>query len=402
MTPSPRVLLLSSLFPSEVRPRHGIFVETRLRQLRRLAPLDVRVIAPVPWFPSTHPRWGEYARLAATPRHAQREGVPVAHPRYLMLPRVGMAWQPGAMARAVLAQLAQWRREGWTPDLIDAHYLYPDGVAAARVARTLDLPFLMTARGTDVNVIARLPGPGAAILDAAAGAHAVISVSAGLRDGLAALGADPSRLVVLRNGVDTQRFRPRDPAASRAALGLPAQGLVAATVGNLVPEKGQALALEALAALPGATLLIVGDGPAGAALREQARALSLSERVRFLPVMPQEDLAGVYSAADQLWLTSLREGWPNVVLEAMACGAAVQATAVGAVREMITAPDLGRVLETRDPLAWAASAAALQSARAPREALRAHACTYGWDEISEGQLALFRAAVAAHRRGAAA
>jgi glycosyltransferase involved in cell wall biosynthesis len=398
----PRVLLLSSLFPSEARPRHGIFVETRLRHLRRLAPLDVRVIAPVPWFPSAHPRFGAYARFAATPRHALREGVPVAHPRYLMLPRVGMAWQPGAMARAVLAQLARWRREGWSPDLIDAHYLYPDGVAAARVARTLDLPLLMTARGTDVNVIARLPGPGAAIRDAAAAAHAVISVSAGLRDGLAALGVDPQRLVVLRNGVDTERFRPADSVAARAALGLPPTGLVIAAVGNLVPEKGQALAIEALAALPGATLLIVGDGPCREALAAQARDAGVDARVRFLPVMPQEALAQVYSAADQLWLTSQREGWPNVVLEAMACGAVVQATDVGAVREMITAPTLGRVLETRDPLAWAASAAALRTARAPREAVRAHACTYGWDEVSEGQLALFRAALSAPGTGRAA
>jgi len=154
-----RVLTFTSLFPSDARPRHGIFVETRLAHLVRDCAVDARVVAPVPWFPFAAPAFGSYARLAATPRRAVRaEGMQVTYPRYLMLPRVGVPWQPRSMARAAAPDIARWQRDGWHPDLIDAHYLYPDGVAAALLAQRLRLPFLLTARGTDVNVLARLPG----------------------------------------------------------------------------------------------------------------------------------------------------------------------------------------------------------------------------------------------------
>jgi teichuronic acid biosynthesis glycosyltransferase TuaC len=135
--PPLRALVFTSLFPSRARPRHGIFVETRLTQLIKDCPVDARVVAPVPWFPSASPRFGAYAAFAATPRSDRRDtGIQVTYPRYWMLPRVGVAFQADSMARGAFADVQRLLRSGWRPDLIDAHYLYPDAVAAAIITCT--------------------------------------------------------------------------------------------------------------------------------------------------------------------------------------------------------------------------------------------------------------------------
>jgi glycosyltransferase involved in cell wall biosynthesis len=390
-----RVLTFTSLFPSDARPRHGIFVETRLDHLVRDCGVDARVIAPVPWFPFSAPAFGAYARFAATPRRATRaNGLQVAYPRYPMLPRIGVTFQPDAMARAGAADAERLRRSGWQPDLIDAHYLYPDGVAAAILARRLGVPFVMTARGTDVNVLACMPGPGRRIRWAAERAAAVIAVSSRLVDGLRELGVDPARMVCLRNGVDAALFHPEEQSAARGALGLP-EGRIAACVGNLVPEKGFDLAIEALRHATDLHLAIVGDGPQRGSLAEQARRLGVDARVTFLPVMPQQALRTLYSACDVLLLTSTREGWPNVVLEAMACGTPVVATDVGAVGDMITGPAVGRIVPTRDALVLSTAVRDALRTPAPREHIRAHACRFDWRSISAAQFDLMKRAVAA-------
>jgi teichuronic acid biosynthesis glycosyltransferase TuaC len=383
-----RILTFTSLFPSSARPRHGIFVRTRLLQTMRRHALDVRVIAPVPWFPFRARLFGEYARFAATPRRATLDnGVQVVYSRYPMMPHVGVAHQPDAMARAALAVLARWRAEGWSPELVDAHYLYPDGVAAALVAERIGVPFVMTARGTDVNVLARMAGPGRRIAWAAQKAAAVVAVSSRLKQALVELGMR-NDVVVLRNGVDPELFQPADRAAARAELGWP-DGTVLACVGNLVPEKGFTLAIEALAQLPGATLVVVGDGPHRAELEATAARLDVGGRVRFIPVMAQGALPRVYSAADALLLTSTREGWPNVVLEALACGTPVVGVDVGAVAEMLSNPAVGRVVAQRDPALLAEAVRSLLQSPPPRPLLRQHAERFDWASIARGQMDLF-------------
>ena len=384
-----RVLVFSSLFPSEARPRHGIFVETRLAQLTKDYPVDARVIAPVPWFPSSSPRFGMYAAFAATPRRVTRpNGVAVTYPRSAMLPKVGTALQPASMARAALSDLAALQRAGWQPDLIDAHYLYPDSVAAAIIAERLNLPFVITARGTDVNLLARMPGPGKRILWAAQRASAVIAVSSRLKHALLDLGVAASKMVVLRNGVDTEVFRPTDRYAARVRFGFDSQP-IAVCVGNLVEEKGFDLAIDTLVKMPDWHLLIVGDGPARGQLAEHALRVGVAQRVRFHSNMAQHELADAYSAADVLLLTSTREGWPNVVLESLACGTPVVAVDVGAVGEMVTDQAIGRIVAERDAVHLAGAVNDLMRSRPDRDRTRAHARQFDWPTISRGQWDIF-------------
>ena len=122
MTRLVRTLLFSTLYPSSVRPLHGIFVETRLLELLKSGQVETRVVAPVPWFPSRHPRWGAYASYANTPKRERRNGVDVLHPRYLLLPKVGMTSAPLLMALAAAPSVRQLLDEGFDFDLIDAHY----------------------------------------------------------------------------------------------------------------------------------------------------------------------------------------------------------------------------------------------------------------------------------------
>lgn len=384
-----RVLTFTSLYPSTARPRHGIFVETRLRKLVQDFDVDVRVIAPVPWFPFRAPAFGAYAAYAATPRQESRpDRLEASYPRYAMLPKIGVAWQPDSMALAAQAAVEALGRQGWTPDIIDAHYLYPDGVAAALLARRLGVPFVVTARGSDVNLLAREFVPRRRIRWAADRAAAVIAVSSALKQSLLGLGVPESKLVVLRNGVDADLFRPKDPESADRPDGMPSKRKVA-WVGNLVVEKGPDLAIEALALMPELELALVGDGPMRLALVSLARRLGVEARVRFLGTMPQAELREVYSSAEALLLTSTREGWPNVLLEAMACGTPVVACDVGAVREIVTDAKVGRVLARRDPAAIAAALADLLASPPSRQTVRAHALQFGWSAISEGQAALF-------------
>ena len=386
-------LTFTTLFPSSVRPRHGIFVETRLSHFRRITGADVRVVAPVPWFPSRADRFGRYALFARTPHRESRDGVEVYHPRYITLPGVGMHSQPYAIAWGAARTVERMIREGFDFDLIDAHYLYPDAVAAAILARKLGKPLIVTARGSDVNLLMQMPLQRRLILRALSRAQGIVTVSAALKDRLVELGGEASPIRVLRNGVDTRIFRPMPVAEARSALGLN-EGPVFASVGNLVREKGHDLAIDAAAAIPDATLLIVGEGPERRQLEALAHARGSAKRVRFLPVRPQNELAVVYSAADGLVLASSREGWPNVVLESIACGTPVIATAVGGVPEIIGGSIGGVVVTERTAAALAEGMRKMLAERPKRSAVTALALEFGWDEVAHGQAALCREVLA--------
>ncbi len=385
-----RTLLFSTLYPSVVRPSHGIFVETRLRELLKTGEVETRVIAPVPWFPLKAERFGEYGQFAATPREDTRHGVHVQYPRYLLLPKVGMNMAPASIARAAWPAVQRLLAEGFDFDLIDAHYYYPDAVAAAAIARRLGKPFVVTARGTDLNLIPEYPEPRRRILETAAQASASIGVCKALMDRLAELGADPAKLHVLRNGVDLERFRPEPMADARARLGLPASGTVLLAVGHLIERKGQHIAIEALAQLPDTLLCLVGRGPEEANLKALAQRLGVMDRVRFVGPVDNAELRWWYSAADASLLCSSREGWANVLLESMACGTPVVATDIWGTPEVVAAPEAGVLMGERTAGAATVAVQRLLCAMPSRPSVRAYAERFSWGETTSGQIALFQ------------
>lgn len=396
--PPLRLLTFSTLFPDSTRPNHGVFVENRLRQLVATGQATSTVLAPVPWFPRRlASSFGRWSRFAQVPLAETRHGLAVRHPRFVVLPRIGMSVAPLLLYLAARRALTRLIAEGVEFDAIDAHYLYPDGVAAVWLGRHFGKPVVVTARGSDVTELPNHAVPRALIRRAIAGADALISVSAGLKDALVRLGAPPAKVTVLRNGVDTTLFRPTDREATRARLGLTGPTLI--SVGGLIPRKRHHLTIAAMPALPEFDLLILGEGPERERLEAQARQLGVAARVRLLGPLPHHDLPAYYSAADAMVLASSREGWANVLLEAMACGTPVVASNIPGNPEVVRSAQAGVVIGENTASGIAAGVRALLSAHPPsaaaRAATRAYAEPFSWDETSAGQLALFRRVLAA-------
>lgn len=382
-----RLLTFTSLYPNAAQPRHGVFVEERLRHLVASGGLTAAVVAPVPWFPFRYSRFGAYAALATVPEREERYGIQISHPRYPVLPKVGMSIAPFLMYRALLPVLRKLKANGADFDLIDAQYFYPDGVAAAKLGMAMNKPVVITARGTDVTLIPHYRLPRRQIKWAAERVAAIVTVSQALKDALAALGVNPDKITVLRNGVDLDHFRPLDRTVIRARLGL--TGPVWLSVGHLIERKGLHITLPALAKTPDVTLLIAGDGPEEGKLRRLANSLGVGERVRFLGAIAHADLCEYYNAADALVLASSREGMPNVVLEALACGTPVIATRVEGTPEIITSPEAGELMQERSPEALVLAWNKLQAHTPDRISTRKYAEQLGWAPTVRAQLALY-------------
>jgi len=172
------------------------------------------------------------------------------------------------------------------------------------------------------------------------------------------------------SGVDTRLFRPADPARTRARSG--PEGFMVGFVGRLVAEKGVDLLLRAVATLPGAHVLIVGVGPQSEALADQAAALGLAARCRFVGALPYDATAEYIRAMDVLVLPSRttphwKEQFGRVLVEAMACGVPVIGTATGAIPEVIG--DAGLTFPEGDAEALAAALARLAGDPTLREHL---------------------------------
>src|SRR5262249_33054154 len=328
-----QILTFTTLYPNVLQPQHGIFVETRLRELVGQEGVGARVIAPCPWFPSGSARFGRYAIFARIPGQETRHGLHVDHPRYAVFPKIGTIVAPVGLFAATLPLLRRQIRAGGDIDLIDAHYFYPDGVAAVLLGRAVGRPVVVTARGSDLNILAQHPIARRWIGWAARHADGLIAVSSGLKQRLVELAIAAERVRVLRNGVDLALFRPHDRTTARRRLGFTRPTLLA--VGNLVALKRHNLMVEALAQLPEFELVIVGEGPERRTIEKAARERDVADRVRLLGHVAQDRLPEIYSGADLLLLVSTHEGWPNVLLESMACGTPVLVSDMDGITEIV-------------------------------------------------------------------
>jgi len=383
-----QILTFSTLYPDAVRPTHGIFVETRLRKLVETGAVTARVIAPCPWFPFKSPKFADYSIFARIPQQEERYGIEIDHPRYPLLPKVGMSSAPLGMFAAILPVLRRQMQAGRDFDLIDAHYFYPDGIAAMLLGIAVHRPVVITARGSDLDVGTTYAIPRKWIQWAARRAAGLIAVSSRLKRRVEELGIPPDRVLMLRNGVDLCFFSPRERNRARKILGFTRPTLLA--VGNLVGLKRHVSIVNALPKLSEFDLVIVGDGPERDPLETRARQLGVTDRVRLLGRVAQESLPLLYSAADFLVHPSEREGWPNVLLESMACGTPVVVSNFDGVNEIVSAPEAGRVLTETTPSCIAQTIQQLASARPARAATRRYAERFDWNSTTLGQIQLFR------------
>ncbi len=387
------LLTFSTLFPNAAMPRHGIFVENRLRHLVDSGEVVSRVIAPIPWFPFTSERFGEYAKFAKAPHYEKRHDLEVEHPRYVLIPKVGMTITPWMLAAAVRPVVRKLIRKGFMFDAIDAHYFFPDGVAAIMIGREFRKPVVITARGTDLNLIPQFSIPRKMIQWAARNAAGMITVCQALKDSLIELGVEAERVTVLRNGVDLNTFKPpTNRNELRTKLGIKVKTLL--SVGHLIKRKGHDLVIKAMPNLCDMELLIAGDGPEEQSLRELASSLGVASRVKFLGAVRHEKLRDYYGAVDILVLASSREGWANVLLEAMACGTPVVATNVWGTPEVVATDAAGVLMQERSPKGVEDGVRLLLERPLDRISTRRYAERFSWNDTTRGQIELFRRIIA--------
>ena len=385
--PMLKICSFTSLYPNAEQPQHGIFVENRLQQLAASGRIHINVVAPVPYFPFSAQMFGRYGRYARVPRGEQRHGLEVVHPRYPVLPKVGMDMAPALMHRGVRRFFERWLSAHPGIQALDAHYFYPDGVAAAMLAADHNLPLVITARGSDISEIATFPGPRRRILRAAEQAQAIVTVCDALKRALIELGVAAEKIHTFRNGVDLTQFQPVPHEDIDRAFRR--DGPLLLSVGHLIERKGHHLAIEALAKIPGAVLLIAGSGPEEGRLHTLAAQQGVEDRVHFLGQLDPDQLRGYYSAADALVLASSREGWANVLLESMACGTPVVATDIWGTGEVVRAPEAGELIAARHPDAIADGVTRLLQRGIDPAATRAYAERFSWQETTDNLVALF-------------
>ncbi|MEZ4366439.1 MAG: glycosyltransferase [Kofleriaceae bacterium] len=390
-----RVLVVTKIFPNAAEPLSAPFNRQQFTALARQPGVDLEVLATIPWFPGAGlvARWSSAGRLAAVPKVEEIDGLRVRHPRTLFVPRTAMAlWGP-MYAASLGPSLARFRG---AVDVVLGSWAYPDGFAAVVLARALGVPAVVKLHGSDVNVIAQRGGPRRLCQWALPRAARVVAVSRPLAAEAEALGVAPERVAVVGNGVDGERFRPGDRGQARAALGL-GDGPLAVYVGNLKASKGVLDLIAAFpavrVALPTARLAIVGGGEAQAEVA--AAAAALGDAIVLAGPRPPDEVARWMAAADVVTLASWAEGMPNVVLEALASGRRVVATAVGGVPDVITEPALGALVPPRDPAALAAALIAALPMPYDAELVARRGARGGWDASAAALAAVLRDAAGA-------
>jgi len=373
-----KVLSFSYCYPSAVRPTWGVFVHQRLEALSERVSLEV--VSPRPTFPVLGRLRGQ-----AGPSCEEMDGLTVHRPRFLCFPGILKSQDARLYARGVRGWLEQACANS-PPDLLDAHFIWPDGVAVSLLARELNLPYAITLRGK-IYPCLEVPSQRRQCAEALRGAAAVISVSTSMADVAAELGAPPGRIHVIPNGVDMELFRPMDRADARRELGLPETGRLLVTVAHLGVRKGHREVIQALSRLPDdVRLVLVGSDPGRGRslpmLRGMIHSLGLDGRVVLAGAQPHERIPLFLNAADVSVLASYREGCPNVVLESLACGTPVVATDVGSVAEMVQPGENGRVVPLQDVDALTEALGHLLENPPPAAAVRASRCVRSWQAVA--------------------
>lgn len=350
-----RILVISQPFPSSVDEGRGVFVFQRVRAMAEIAETEVRVVSPVPWFPPVKlfRRWYGYSQY---PRREIYGGVSVERPRYPLPPKAGGYIHSDLIYPAVRRAALRLRESGFAFDIIDAHFVYPSGVAAARLGRELGIPVVVTGRGEDMLRFPSMPLKGRRIRWALRRVDFGIALSSDIASAMRAAGLPSDRIEVIANGVDLRHFRPLDRDACRRELGLETGRPIVLSVGDRLELKGFHLLIEALPAVladhPRTQLVVVG-GP-GRHGRDYTREiqdtiarLRLEDHVRLVGPRPHHELPKWYSAADVFALLSSREGSPNVLLEALACGTPAIGTPLPGIRDELRDSRLGVIVAER-------------------------------------------------------
>jgi teichuronic acid biosynthesis glycosyltransferase TuaC len=332
-----RILTLSTVFPNPKDPLFGIFVKERIKRVAEHC--EVVVVAPVPWFPLN--RLFRGAKRSAVLRYEIQDGISVYHPKFFSVPGVYKSLDGFFYFLSVFLLVCRLRQE--SPfDLIDAHFVYPDGVAASLLAKYFGCPITITLRGT-IGKLSKFLLRRKQIQWALRVATRVISVSRSLQEIAVGLGCDPQKMRVIPNGIDGSVFHPLNKTEARQRLGLPLNRTILLSVGALCERKGHHRVVEILpqviAQQPDLLFVVVGgpgvEGDTGPLLKRLSVDLGIEKHFQLAGPRPHDEIAYWLAAADVFCLATSNEGMANVLIEALACGVPVVTTRVGGNAELV-------------------------------------------------------------------
>lgn len=367
-----RVLHLATTYPLHGDDSNAAFVQSIAEGLAARGH-EIEVL--VPWHPRlVLERPGTRVRLAAFHYSPSRRWHPWGYAQALTGDR---QLRRDAYLAAIPAAIASWtairkrlRRGHW--DLVHAHWLLPNAPIAAAARPGGQPPLVISCHGSGVYLAERFRWTGTAARWAMRRAAAVTACSGDLRARLAHLGVGPAP-VRIPYGVDTERFRPLEPARRQAVRerlardhGLPPDDTWLVAVGRLVYKKGFDVLVRALPRLrerhPAARCLIAGSGPLEKPLREAAEAAGVGDRVHLIGSVAHARIPELYAAADLMVVPSVHgpggnvDGLPNVLMEALASGATVIASRVAGIPDVLHDGRNGLLFEEGDAVGLAAAA----------------------------------------------
>lgn len=391
-----RLLSISTLYPATGRPGFGRFVSRQMQALAERGDWEVTVVNPIGMPPVPMKR---YATLKGVPEVQEQGAVTIHHPRFLLIPGLSGPINPALIAHAVLP-LAKRLHAEQPFDMIDAQFFYPDGPAAAKVARALEVPLAIKARGSDIHLWGQRSWPRRQMIEAARQSSVLLSVSQALANDMIALGMPADRIKVHYTGLDRSRFRPLERQAARQlvsalpSLQIWSEGRLLLCVGALIAIKGQALAIRAMTLLPDdVRLAIAGTGADETVLKRLVQQLGLESRVHFLGSVEHDILPHLLCAADAMVLPSEREGLANAWIESLACGTPVVIPDIGGAREVVADSSAGRIAD-RTPEAIAEAVSELLQSPPTQDAVAANAARFSWEANASALAAMYAEAAA--------
>jgi len=271
------------------------------------------------------------------------------------------------------------------PALIHAHWLLPNAPLAAIVSRRTGIPLAISLHGSGAFMAERYRVLARAARFALRRASAVTACSRDLASRVEALGASAESVFVIPYGVDTAEFRPASEslrAKAKASLGAGPETFLVLAVGRLVAKKGFEFLIRAMPSLNGGhelpLLIIAGAGDLEQELRQLARSLQVSERVRFMGDTDRQRILELYRAADVLAVPSIHDaagnvdGLPNVVLEGLASGLPIVASSIAGIPDVIQHEENGLLVPEQHPEALATALRRLASQPDFRQFLGQH------------------------------
>jgi teichuronic acid biosynthesis glycosyltransferase TuaC len=379
-----KVLIITNAFPNSAEETRGVFIYQIVKALQKKC--DVEIVAPLPWFPLFLRNMGlERYPYAEVPIKEIIGDIVVHHPRYLVIPKV-LGFLHSIFLFFPLLKLVKKIDKHKKIDLINSHWVFPDGVAAALVSKRLCKPIVLTALGCDINLYSTMMLRKIQISRALKMANYVTVVSSNLKDTIMAMDTPEKKVKVIANGVDLNLFRVMEKMEVRIKLEIPIDRPILLTVGSQDEVKGTKYLIEAFSMVlkriqTPPLLICIGEGPLRTSLVTQTKNLDIADNVLFIDKRPHDEIPLWMNAADVFCLPSLREGNPNVVIEALACGIPVVASNVGSIPNTINASN-GSVSDVKDAESLSQELLFCLDKRWDQTKIRSSVAGYSWEDCA--------------------